>query len=173
MYKKILIHSLIIFAISTLIHSFYDCLPCFVTSIIIPVNESIWEHLKMIFTSYMILLLIIVLFSKKKQKNLVSSFVISAVFNIIIYLIIYLPIYNIFGPNMIVTLIIYFITILISNYLKYRIQEKKNNKKLNKIMAFSIIGIYIIFTLLSYYPPEWKLFYDTANKMYGVYKFKY
>ena len=69
MYKKILIHSLIIFAISTLIHSFYDCLPCFVTSIIIPVNESIWEHLKMIFTSYMILLLIIVLFSKKNNKE--------------------------------------------------------------------------------------------------------
>lgn len=171
MYKKILINSLIIFIISTLIHSLYDCLPGFITSIFFSVNESIWEHLKMIFTSYMIFLAIILLFSKKKQKNLVSSFVITALINIVIFLIIYLPIYNIFGENMIVTLIIYFISILISNYFKYRIQEKKNNKKLNKIMAFSIIGIYAIFTFLSYYPPEWKIFYDTANKIYGVYKY--
>ena len=49
MYKKIILSSFIIFILSTLFHSLYNYLPCFLTSIIVPVNESIFEHMKMIF----------------------------------------------------------------------------------------------------------------------------
>ena len=66
MYKKIILSSFIIFILSTLFHSLYNYLPCFLTSIIVPVNESIFEHMKMIFTSYMFYLLIKILFNKNK-----------------------------------------------------------------------------------------------------------
>ena len=125
MYKKIILSSFIIFILSTLFHSLYNYLPCFLTSIIVPVNESIFEHMKMIFTSYMFYLLIKILFNKKHENNLISSFVIASLFNIVIFLIIYIPIYLLFGEKLVVTLILYFITILISNYLMYKIQNKK------------------------------------------------
>ncbi len=172
MYKKIFINSIIIFVLSTLLHSLYNYLPNFITSIIVPVNESIWEHMKMIFSSYMLFLLIQILFYKKKPHNLISSFVITALFNIVIFLIIYLPLNAIIGKEiMSVTLIVYFISILISNYLLFKLQEKKENKTLNKIMGLSIILIYLIFTLLTYYPIKIDLFYDKQNHIYGIYKF--
>ena len=36
------------------LHFLYDKLPCFITSIIAPVNESIWEHMKILFGSIII-----------------------------------------------------------------------------------------------------------------------
>ena len=144
MYKKIILSSFIIFILSTLFHSLYNYLPCFLTSIIVPVNESIFEHMKMIFTSYMFYLLIKILFNKKHENNLVSSFVITSLFNIVIFLIIYIPIYLLFGEKLVVTLILYFITILISNYLMYKIQNKKINSKINKYSVYIIPLVYII-----------------------------
>ena len=173
MYKKIILSSFIIFILSTLFHSLYNYLPCFLTSIIVPVNESIFEHMKMIFTSYMFYLLIKILFNKKRENNLVSSFVIASLFNIVIFLIIYIPIYLLIGEKLVVTLILYFITILISNYLMYKIQNKKINSKINKYSVYIIPLVYIIFTLLTYFPLKNMLFLDPASNTYGIIKTHY
>ena len=174
MYKKIIINSLIIFFISALIHSLYEYLPTFVTSIFVPVNESIWEHMKMIFSSYMLLLLIEWLFYKNKSNNMISGYVLSSVFNIIIFLILFLSINTLLKEhNIVVTLVVYFITILISNFIKYKINKRQNNKLLNKILGFSIILIYGIFTILTYFPLKINLFKDMTTNMYGIYKMYY
>ena len=173
MYKKIILSSFIIFILSTLFHSLYNYLLCFLTSIIVPVNESIFEHMKMIFTSYMFYLLIKILFNKKRENNLISSFVIASLFNIVIFLIIYIPIYLLFGEKLVVTLILYFITILISNYLMYKIQNKKINSKINKYSVYIIPLVYIVFTLLTYFPLKNMLFLDPTSNTYGIIKTHY
>lgn len=170
MFKKILINSLIIFAISVLFHSMYNYLPITPVNIFAPVNESLFEHMKMIFSSYMFLILIIYLFYKHKPNNYITSNVIGSLFNIVIFLIIYLPIYNLFGENLIVTLIIYFITIVITSILKGKIEKHKNNKKYNIIFGISIIVIYIIFAILTFIPPKNNFFKDPTNNTYGIYK---
>lgn len=173
MYKKIILSSFIIFILSALFHSLYNYLPCFLTSIIVPVNESIFEHMKMIFTSYMFYLLIKILFNKKHENNLISSFVIASLFNIVIFLIIYIPIYLLFGEKLVVTLILYFITILISNYLMYKIQNKKINSKINKYSVYIIPLVYIVFTLFTYFPLKNMLFLDPTTNTYGIIKTHY
>lgn len=166
--KKIIINTIIIFIISVLIHSFYNLLPNFLTSIFFPVNESIWEHMKMIFTSYMLFILLKFAFNKLDKNDLFAT-VTSAIFNIIIFLIIYIPIYNLFGEHLVVTLIIYFITILISNFLWVKLTKKEINKKFHKLFFIPIIIVYIIFTYLTYYPIKAEIFYDKPNEKYGVY----
>ena len=53
--KKVTIISIIsIFLISFLSHNLYKWIPNNLIAIFFPVNESIWEHLKMAFTSTMI-----------------------------------------------------------------------------------------------------------------------
>ncbi len=173
MFKKILINTGLVFLFSFLFHSFYNYLPIFPITIIAPVNESIFEHMKLIFTSYMFLTLIIYLFYKNKPNNYIASNTIGAIFNIVIFLIIYLPIYKLFGENLIVTLIIYFITIIITSFVKEQIEKRKNNKKLNLISGISIIIIYLIFTILTYFPLKIDiLFKDPTNNSYGIYKVK-
>lgn len=164
--KKTIITTISIFIISALIHSFYNLIPNCITAIFFPINESIWEHMKMIYTAYMLLLLLKFTF-KKLNQNDVIKYIIGALLNIILFLIIYLPIYILFGEHLIITLLIYLITIFIINILIKKIDNITINKNILKYAPLIIILIYIIFTILSYYPPHTKLFYDTISKSYG------
>ena len=49
--KKILINSLFIFVISSIFHFVYNIFPNNITALFFPVNESIWEHYKLLYTS--------------------------------------------------------------------------------------------------------------------------
>ena len=109
--KKIIINSIIIFLICSLFHFGYDFIPNFITSLFFPVNESIWEHLKMIFTSTIVFSFISNLFYH--DKNTLFKSYIRTMATIIILLILYLPTYYLLGEVMILTLIILFISVLL------------------------------------------------------------
>ena len=113
--KKIIINSIIIFLICSLFHFGYD----FITSLFFPVNESIWEHLKMIFTSTIVFSFISNLFYH--DKNILFKTYIRTMATIIILLILYLPTYYLLGEVMILTLIILFISIFLSEVIASKI----------------------------------------------------
>ena len=60
MKKKIIqiISILFIFLIGFIIHNLYEWCPNIVTLILSPVNESVFEHMKMIYTSYIIWIIV-------------------------------------------------------------------------------------------------------------------
>ena len=163
--KKILINTISIFIISTILHFIYNIFPNFITSIFTPVNESIFEHLKLIFTSTFLYTIISNIFTKEKNIFLIS--LLKGILTIIILLIIYLPIRYLFGEVLIVTLIILFISILLSEIIINN-TIKKEYKILNIISIFLIIINYIIFTHFTYNPIKTFLFYDTETKSYGI-----
>ena len=89
---KIFITFLIII-LSVVCHFVYTWCPNFITSIFFPVNESIWEHMKIIFTSICIASIIeyfIYKFNKIKVNNFLISIPVVSIIGIIIYLTIYL-----------------------------------------------------------------------------------
>ena len=98
MNKKILINiigAIFIFLIGFIIHNLYDWFPNIFISIISPVNESIFEHIKLIFTSYIIWLIVKYFIYKNnnlEENNLILKEVITTLFSIILFLIIFLPI---------------------------------------------------------------------------------
>jgi len=162
-----------IFLIGFIIHNLYELFPNFITIILAPVNESIFEHLKMIFTSYMIWIIIkrSILKNKDiKENNFLFLESLTALFNILIFLIIFIPIYNYFGENLTLTLVIYFVTIALSQTINYFIELKKDYKSLNILSFIAIILIYISTTYLTYNPPKTELFLDPINNSYGLNK---
>ena len=72
---KILI-TIIIFILSFPIHFIYNIFPNFITSIFFPLNESIFEHMKIIYTSILISSIIEYLIYKYKNIK-VNNFIIS------------------------------------------------------------------------------------------------
>lgn len=165
--KKIFINSIIIFIIASISHFIYDLLPNSITLIFFPVNESIWEHLKLVFTSGVIFSLINLIISKEKNNFFYLTFS-RSILLVIILLILYLPIYYLFGENLIVTLIILFITILITEYIISKLTTKKHYKTLNFISASLILVSYFIFTYLTYNPCKFDLFRDPQSNTYGL-----
>ena len=139
-----LISSFNIFLISFPIHFAYKFIPNTLTSIIFPINESIFEHMKIIFTSTLIYGLIdyiLIKLNNIKTNNFLFQLFFTSFISIIIFLIIYLPIRFIVGEYLILTLLLLSITYLISSIISYYILTSKSKPFLNIISIPLIIII--------------------------------
>ena len=156
--KKTRIYAIIgIFLLSFLCHFVFDFFPCILTSIFFPVNESIWEHMKILFTAtilYGIIDYIILSKNNISFNNFSLQLFASAFLAISIFLIIYFPIYNTYGELLPLTLIIMLITYIICQYISYKILKLRNIQYVNTLSIILIIIMYIIFTYLTYFPLE-------------------
>jgi len=152
------------------LHFIYRKIPSFITSIFLPVNESIWEHMKILFGSILIsgiIQKIIVIIKKEKINNICFSNFIAAISSIPIFLILFLPVYYIIGENMIVTIIIMITSIIIAEILSYKIMNMSDYNLESKTILFVII-VYIIFGILTYFPLKIDLFKDPTKNIYGI-----
>lgn len=151
-------------------HGIYNDFPNIITSIFFPINESIWEHMKILFTSTMVSSVIQKLIMYKKGEdvtNICFSNFVAAISSIPIFLIMFLPIYYIFGENFPVTIFIMLISIVISQLIAYKILIKQDFKMENKTILLVIL-IYIIFAILTYNPLNIDIFIDPTQCMYGL-----
>ena len=161
----------IIFILSFLSHFMYEWLPNNIFSILFPVNESIWEHMKLIVTPVLIFSLFEYIIYRKKNiyfNNFILSYVISMILGIIIYLTIYLPIDYIFGHSAIIAIGLLFIIFIIVEIISYYIMNYREIKYSNIIGISIIILIYIVFGYLTHNPIESDLFFDKQKKIYGI-----
>lgn len=171
MKKMYIINTFLIFGLCFITHFIYDKFPNDFTALFFPVNESVWEHMKMLFTTILLfhgIELIYLYFKQIKTNNYILATFISALISIPIYLVMFLPLYYTIGENMIITFIILFITIGIIEYINYKIQSKEHIKYGNIIGIVGIIMSYIIFGILTYNPPRYDLFFDTEEEKYGI-----
>ena len=117
-----------IFILNFIFHFAYSTLPNTLFSIFFPVNESIFEHMKLIFSSAIFYGIIDYFILKKnslKTNNSIFTTLLNALSTIVIFLIIWLPIYYKMGENMVITIFILFIAIIIGQILSYFILNKE------------------------------------------------
>ena len=164
-----------IFIISFIAHFAYELLPNLIFSFIFPVNESIWEHMKIIFTSTLLYGIIDYILLKKykiQHNNFSFQLYFTGLIGIMLYLVIYIPLYKLLGENMFISITLLFIVYIITQYISYKILKEKNIKILNIIAIPIILLTYLAFIYLTYNPIHNYLFYDTANEKYGINEFK-
>lgn len=170
--KTIKIISVIgIFLLSFLSHYIYNLFPNILVSIFFPVNESIWEHMKILFTSILLYGIIDYILLKKNNiyfNNFKGQLFFTSFISIPIYLIIYLPIYNLIGENLFVSIFIMLIVYGIISYISYKMLLSDDFKLLNSFSVILIMTMYFIFTYLTYFPIHNYLFYDFNEKKYGI-----
>lgn len=152
-------------------HFLYEWLPNSLFSIFLPVNESIWEHMKLIYTSFVVYGIIdYILLNKNKIKfnNFLLQLFVIPVIAIILYLIIFIPIYNSVGENMIINIGLLFVIIALEHLLSYYLLKYQNIKYQKMIGIIGIILVYIIFGYLTYRPIQNYIFYDNVENKYGI-----
>ena len=170
--KKIIFFDVIFtFLLAFLFHNLYKYIPNFIFSIFFPVNESIWEHMKLLFTTVFFsdLFLYFFFFKKKKINNYFLSSFITSLLSIPIYLIIFLPIYFNFGENFIFSILLMLFVIILAKYFKYKIIRYKN-LYLDIFSIILIIIYYLVFLILTYYPMNNLFFLDSINNCFGICK---
>lgn len=169
--KDKIISTIFIIALCFLFHFLYEWFKNPLFAIFFPVNESIWEHMKILFSSicfYGIIDYIILYKNKIKTNNFVFNIFITSIISIIIYLLIFLPIYNIIGENILISISLMIIVIIITQIISYHILRKKNINYINYLSFILIIISYIIFGFLTYNPIKNYIFLDTTKNIYGI-----
>ncbi len=168
--RFVIINTIITFLVGFIVHNIYHWFPNIITTIF-PVNESLFEHMKLIYISPIISSIILYSYFYRKGykiNNYLFGLIVSTVFNIIIFYLVYLPLYYANGKSLFITLVVYFITIVLSNYLYYLIIKMNNNRKLNYISLLGIIIIGFILTYFTYHPLKIDFFKDPEKNIYGI-----
>lgn len=167
--KKISVFGL--FGMSFLTHFIYNIFSNPLFAIFFPVNESIWEHMKLLSTTILLYGIIEYFLLKHyniKVNNFLLSLFITSVISIPIYLIIFLPFYYKGINSMFFYLLVMFITYIICCCISYYVLKFKEIKYQNVISIIFIIIIYIIFGYLTYNPLKNDMFFDTEEEKYGI-----
>lgn len=162
-----------IFLLSVVSHFVYDWMPNTVFSILFPVNESIWEHMKLIATPVLLFSIGEYFIYRKKgihYPNFLLSYSFAIFIGILSYLGVYMPIHYLFGHSLVVSILLLFLTFMEIEVISYSIMHVKKIRY-GKILGLGLLFfIYILFGYLTYYPYENELFYDTVKKGYGLMK---
>lgn len=130
------------------------------------VNESTWEHLKLIFFP-MLLSTVIVSFISKKENYICSKTkgILIALSFVIIFFYTYT---GIIGNNItFLDISSFFIAIILGEFYSY--QKIKNNNSCNNLIAIIILLVLTLcFILFTFFPPHIGLFKDPVNNMFGI-----
>ncbi len=171
--KKIkIINVVFLFLLSFLWHFVYDWFPNNIFALFFPVNESIWEHMKIIY--YCLLMGSILEFVLCKKNNIkINNFYIEAmvksILGVIFYLIIFVPFYLWLGESMFISISLMLITYIFMEYIGYKILigEEMN---INILPVIIIVLGCIMFVILTFYPLHNFLFFDEVKFGYGILK---
>ena len=168
--KKIILSTICILILGFIFHSVYNLIPNFITSIFFPVNESIWEHGKMIILSFLVLTIIEKILLKNEASGINNNFLTAVICTILTYIIFSFVYFFILktNDNLPITILIYTICIIISLIIR---EKKLNKNKIINLEYFGILGFIIVFIaygLLTYNPIKTPIFYDYHKNCYGI-----
>lgn len=137
------------------------------------VNESVWEHLKLVFYPMLIMAIIEYPFVKKIANNYIEAKTIG-IFTAISFIIVSFFTYTgIIGTNFfLIDILIFIISVILGECISYKLMRRKNEStNLSKILASAIIIFLLIcFIVCTYYTPEVNLFRDFTSGAYGIEK---
>jgi hypothetical protein len=135
------------------------------------VNESVWEHLKLVFYPMLILGLIEYYFVKNIANNYIEAKAIGTFTAISFIVISFFTYTGIIGTNFfIIDILIFIISIILGEWTSYKLMKRKNESTIQtKILAGGIL-IFLLscFIIFTYVTPQVNLFRDFTNGTYGI-----
>lgn len=166
-----IINLFVVFGLSFLFHFMYKWLPNPIFSIFLPVNESIWEHMKILTTSILVGSLLDYILLEKNNllyRNFIFQMSLTSIIAVPIYLLMFIPLYSVFGESMFISISVMFITYVIVEIISYKILKSKEVSIMKYLGIPLVLLMYVIFTYLTYKPIHNYLFYDTKESKYGI-----
>ena len=167
--------SFIILLLGTLFHFLHNGISKNVIfSLISPVNESIWEHLKLVFYPTLIYWIVLYFILRKKIDISINPWIkamtVSTIVGMLIVVFLYYGIVGAFGlESVVVDLLIYFIAIVIAQLFSVNVYQISTNSSFSLYISLFIILLFVVsFAIFTYSPPKIPLFYDHNSGQYGL-----
>lgn len=134
------------------------------------VNESVWEHLKLLFFPMLLTTIIGYFYISKETSNFLCAKTIGIITSLLFIIIFFYTYTSILGTNIgIIDISSFFIAIILGEFLAFKIMVSNMHCNHN----FSIIILIILllsFVIFTYNAPKIELFRDYVSNSYGVFK---
>ncbi len=157
------------FILGTLLHFTYELSgENIIVSSFSAINESVWEHLKLLYFPMLLTLIIGYFYIGKNAPNFLCSKTIGIITSMLFTIIFFYTYSGILGKNIaIIDISLFFVATILGEYVAYKLMNsmfKCNNKV--AILVLMLIGIcFIIFT---YSTPKIGIFKDPITEQYGL-----
>ncbi|MGG5461240.1 DUF6512 family protein [Clostridium sp. B9] len=165
----------ILFIIGAIMHSAYDLSKNnLIVGLFCAVNESIWEHLKMVLIPVILWWVIYYYFKCSKysinKNKWFQSALIALITSLITIPMLYYFYTQAFGVELIVVdIIILLLAIIFGQLLGLHIY--RHGKGVNSIIIIMIfVALIAMFMIFTFYPPQIPLFKDSISGSYGINK---
>ncbi len=132
------------------------------------VNESIWEHLKLLFFPMLITTIIGYFYFNNNISNYLCIRVKSIIISLIFIIIFFYTYTGILGKNIaFIDIGSFFIAVIIGN--SYTIKKSNNTSSCHNILALTILTLLTLeFILFTFFTPHIGLFKDPITGLYGI-----
>lgn len=157
--------------VGTFLHFLFDLTGgSVVTALFSAVNESIWEHLKLIFYPMVVFALIEYFFWGKDCKSFWCVKLIGILVGLVLIPVVYYTYTGILGTSADwFNITIFFLAAGVVFWVETKLFQCELACPINSKLAFIVIGlIAIVFTVLTFLPPHIPLFQDPISGTYGV-----
>ncbi len=162
--------ALVIIIAGTLLHSAYHNTSYWLLALISPVNESVWEHLKIGIWPVLFFAVIEYPFVKSCTKNFMEAKVAQAYMTAIATLIIFYSYTYFLGHNLLpLDILTFILAVLIGQFVSYMLLTANELDEFFGHMALS--GLYLMagaIAYATYFPPHYPVFMDTMTGKYGM-----
>lgn len=134
------------------------------------INESVWEHLKLLFFPMLLSTIIGYFYIGENAHNFLCSKTLGIIISMLFIIIFFYTYTGILGEDIaIIDISSFFIAVILGEYVSYRAIEKKF--KCNKEIAIIILVVLLIsFVTFTYFTPNLGIFQDPITKQYGILK---
>ena len=153
--------TIIEFLIGSVLHFVYDIFPYSVVALIAPVNESIFEHLKLVL--YPMLLIDIILLLRNKKTYSLTSMLVGIITGILSVVLIYYFYHNgLVIESLIVDIVLLFVGILLGNVMMIIVDKHHWNMDW-RINLIILVALIVLFSVWTFYPPDLPIFIDNSK----------
>ncbi|MGQ9707025.1 MAG: DUF6512 family protein [bacterium] len=160
-----------IFLIGFLFHFLYEWSGHIkILSIIFPVNESVWEHLKLTLYPSLIYSFIEYTLLMKRKENFIFAKTVSIYIMPVIIIIIFYT-YTSFTHHsiLIIDILTFLFAVIIGQFVSFKLlMNKKCSQLLSKVSLILITLLIFVFIILTFYPPHLPIFQDPMTGNYGI-----
>ncbi len=158
--------------LGTILHFLFEWTNLIIFAPISAVNESTFEHMKLIFVPSLIFAIVQSCFLKGDYKCFWTVKFIGIFLGTLLLPVLFYTLGGAFGTlSAIINVLIFFVAVIVEYFFEFWLFEKKDCSFCNKWVYLSVlIGIFILFIVLTFYPPEIPLFLDPVTKGYGIVK---
>lgn len=139
-------------------------------ALIAAVNESVWEHLKLVFWPGLIFLLLSFPFLKKKTGNFWTAGTTGLLTMPLTIAVLFYGYKTIFHThNLVYDIAIFVLAVIVGQAVGYRLMLRPPYSRTpRRITAALILAATLAFSLFSYFPPRYPLFKDSRTGEYGI-----